>query len=425
MDAPRTPITYFLSRLGRGHILLPSPAGHLVALFLAIFCLLAVPACLNAAQQNIQDEIDNYRNQIRRLQENIAEQQKQRDEKRENERNLLGELEAIDARLRGQQKKVEDLEVKVNLQQMLINLKQEEISNLEEQRSTVLNHLIKRSSAFYKMGQVGFLNVAFSSKSIPDLLKFHDAFQTLVTYDRNIILTYRSKIDELQRANEAQALEVKLLQDFITEAQEERKKIDTIKAEKEQLLAHIRTEKQLHEQAAKEMEEASEEISKTLLSLKAKEIGSEKPFANSKGRLRPPLAGKVITYFNQEKFNRLGLLRKSSGIAIAAEDGTKVQAIADGMVIFAGYLRGYGNTVIIHHGFQYYSITSRLESIPLKEGDLVKAGTTLGKASETAALVDEGVYFEIRHGKISEDPLEWLDTRKLDHSKNFQEFNQG
>jgi len=390
--------------------------------FLAISCPITTFA---VTTKDIPGDIDSYREQIRRLEQNIQEQKEKREETKQSEMNLLGELETIDRRIKDQQKTVADLEVKVQLQKMLIDLKQEEIKSLKKSREKMLNHLRKRSGAYYKMGKIGFLNVAFSSQTLPALLRFHDAFQTLVTYDKNLIIEYRGKIQTLQRARDAETLELQLLQDFIDEAQAERDKIDQIRSEKEQLLAHIRSQKQLHEQAAKEMEVASEELSQKLISLKSKEQVLEKTFANRMGRLRVPVAGRVITYFHQEKFNRLGVLNKSQGIAIAAPDGTKVEAIAGGSVIFAGYLRGYGNTVIIHHGYQYYSITSRLEGIPVKEGDMVREGTKIGQVSETAALIDEGVYFEIRHGRDSQDPLKWLNLKKLEHSQHLQELNQG
>ena len=393
-------------------------------LLLILFFLLPPDSCPGAQKAGSAD-IETYRNQPRRLEQKIQEQQQAKEAKTKDEINLLGELESLDRKLNIQQQKVNDLNVKVQLQQMLIDLKQGEIDTLADERRELLEHLRNRSAAYYKMGKVGFLNVAFSSRSLPDLLKFHDAFQTLITYDKNIIIDYRQKIDTLQSARDAHALEMKVLEDFIAEEDRERETIDLIRAEKEQLLAHIRSEKHLHEKAAAEMRAASEELAQTLVSLKTDERIQERTFQNSKGKLHVPVPGRVITYFNQEKFNRLGVLRKSQGIAISAPDGARVEAVADGTVIFAGYLRGYGNTVIIHHGYQYYTITSRIEEIAVKEGEHLRRGASIGVASETAALIDEGVYFEIRHGKDSKDPLAWLDLKMLEHSKHLQELNRG
>ena len=87
--------------------------------------------------------------------------------------------------------------------------------------------------------------------------------------------------------------------------------------------------------------------------------------------------------------------------------------MSDGEVTFSGYLRGFGNTVIIHHGFEYYTVTSRIEKILVKKGQKVKQGQSIGVMGDTATLFDEGLYFEIRHGSESEDPLLWLNPDKL------------
>ena len=79
--------------------------------------------------------------------------------------------------------------------------------------------------------------------------------------------------------------------------------------------------------------------------------------------------------------------------------------------MYAGYLRGFGNTIIVHHGFQYYSITSRVEEIIVKKDDSVNTGSGLGETGETATLMEEGIYFEIRHGSTSLDPMLWLAPR--------------
>ena len=114
----------------------------------------------------------------------------------------------------------------------------------------------------------------------------------------------------------------------------------------------------------------------------------------------------------------MGITGKSKGIALAAPDGTRVKAIFDGNILFSGYLRGYGNTVIVDHGYQYYSIVSRVEQLLKNKGDHVKTGESIALMGATATLTDEGLYVEIRHGNVSLDPLQWLDTKNISMDKN-------
>lgn len=398
-------------------------------IFTIAYCSLAPSPSIAADQykkdtsSEIHQNIEQHKVKIQRLQRGIREQQNKSQESDTLEKNILLEIEEIDSRLKAQLEKVSNLQHQVEEQEELINAKQTEINSLQTEKNKVLDHLKKRTGAYYKMGKVGFLNVTFSSKSLPELLRFHDSFQTLIAYDKDVVSRYRNKIVALERARDAYSLEKELLQEFVSTALAENTATDKIRDEKEDLLSHIRTQKHLHDQAIKELELASESLSSSLIALKNKEHDLKQTFAKSKGNLPSPLTGEVITFFNQVKANKLGIMRKSTGIAISAPDGSEVKAIAEGTVIFSGYLRGYGNTVIIHHGFQYYSVTSRLEKITVGNGENVQAGQFIGLLSDTATLIDEGLYFEIRHGKQSLDPLKWLEASKLqlpdpDSSKN-------
>lgn len=399
-----------------------------VRLFLAVCCLtgLLAPAWLHGAQdngkapaaENIKEGVRKFRINIQRLQEGLAAQREQFTETLNAERNLLEELEGLDKRLAEQTAKLKALEEQRATQQFLITRKEQELHDIRAEKDKVQRHLQKRISAYYKMGNIGLLNVTFSAQTLPELLKFHDAFQALIAYDQNVISIYRKSIDNLERAAKSLNLEKTVLTDFIAQAVSEQNAIDDTKKDKETLLHHIRTQSQLLKQAIAEMEKAAAELSSSLLALKTKGQKSEQGFLQKKGMLPPPLPGTLVALFQQEATNSLGIAKKSQGIAIKAPAGAKIRAIFPGSVVFAGYLRGYGNTIIVHHGFQYYSITSRVERILTQKDAIVEAGSILAETGETATLMEEGVYFEIRHGSTSVDPMLWLAPSGLQHQQD-------
>lgn len=383
--------------------------------------LLAIPGIIcadstkkrDAKKGEISQGIKKYRINIRRLQHGIQQQREQVRQTRQQERDLLAELEDIDVRLFEQQEKLEVLEARMKAQRELISVKGRELNRAQGAKQVVQNHLQKRIQAYYKTGDIGFINVAFSTKTLPELLQFHDAFQTLIRYDRTVIDTYRHTIEELERSLETMELEEGLLKEFISQNAEEKVKIDLIRQEKELLLARIRTQKKLHEQAIAEMLQATTSLADQITSLEKQEVLIDQSFLNSKGKLVPPVRGKVITRFQEETMNRLGIKSLSHGIAIGAPSGSIVKAVHEGTVMYSGYLRGYGNTIIVNHGYQYYSITSRLERLLAKKGLKVTETSEIGVMGETATLMDEGLYFEIRHGSENLDPLNWLDMSHL------------
>ena len=161
------------------------------------------------------------------------------------------------------------------------------------------------------------------------------------------------------------------------------------------------------------MEAAADRLTASLKGLKEEEKQIEEGFLYDKGSHPPPLAGKVIARFNEETTNLLGISSISKGIAIDAPSGSTVQAVDEGIVQFSGYLRGYGNTVIVNHGHQYYTIISRMERLLVKKGQRVDRNTEIGIMGETATLLTPGLYFELRKDTDHLDPLEWLDTARL------------
>ncbi|WP_163336796.1 murein hydrolase activator EnvC [Desulfopila sp. IMCC35008] len=366
-----------------------------------------------AEKKKIEKNLEKYQINISRLEQRINSQIAQSEETVVQERNVLKELEEIDLLLQKQLYKVHELEEQVEEQRQLIEIKEKEIDQLQYEKELVRNHLRARISAYYKMGKIGFLNVAFSTSSLPELLNFHEAFQQMIAYDTSVLNDFKAKINDLEQARKVYVLEHDLLKDFIITTLSEKQETHRIRQEKKELLAEIRTRKQLYDKAVEEMKQATKQLSSSLNVLKTKKDYLDQEFKLSKGELPPPVKGTVITTFNQEIVNRLGITRKSPGIAIMAPDRTDVFAIADGTVIFSGYLRGYGNTVIIHHGFDYYTVTSRLGTIVAQKDQQLKSGDVVGQVGETAMLIDEGLYFEIRHKKKPQDPLLWLSKSNL------------
>ncbi|MCK5516887.1 MAG: peptidoglycan DD-metalloendopeptidase family protein, partial [Desulfobulbaceae bacterium] len=235
----------------------------------------------------------------------------------------------------------------------------------------------------------------------------------LLAYDKSLIDLYRKSIAELQRAKKALELEKGVLHDFITIAKEEQAATNTIKLEKETLLSQIQTQQGLHQQAVIEMEKASDNLANSLEALKKKNETFDRGFLLDKGKHPAPVHGEVLSLFGQKRKNRLGVSSKTTGITIATRGVNKVHAIFEGEIRYASYLYGYGNTVIIDHGFQYFSVVSRLEKILTREGKKINQGDVIGLTGDTATLMEEGIYLEIRHGSKSLNPLEWIDKAGL------------
>ncbi len=128
-------------------------------------------------------------------------------------------------------------------------------------------------------------------------------------------------------------------------------------------------------------------------------------FALLKGRLPLPIEGELMHRFGSQRMEG-GLTWK--GLFLRAPIGRAVRAVASGQVVFADWLRGFGNLLIVDHGAGYMSLYGNNEALLLRVGAKVAAGETVAQAGDTGNLGQTGLYFELRHQGRAFDPAGWL-----------------
>ena len=76
--------------------------------------------------------------------------------------------------------------------------------------------------------------------------------------------------------------------------------------------------------------------------------------------------------------------------------------------MFAQWLKGYGNLMIINHGNNYYTLYAHVEEMYKKKGEQVDIGEIIGTAGDTGSIKGPCLHFEVRHHGKPVDPLKWL-----------------
>lgn len=126
--------------------------------------------------------------------------------------------------------------------------------------------------------------------------------------------------------------------------------------------------------------------------------------AGLKPGLRWPVKGEVMARFGTDRPEG-GIWR---GVLIKSAEGTPIRAVSGGTVVYANWLRGFGNLLIVDHGQQYLSVYAYNQSLLKQVGDAVKNGETVALAGNTGGQLDSALYFEIRHKGGAVDPLQYL-----------------
>ncbi|MDQ2823743.1 MAG: peptidoglycan DD-metalloendopeptidase family protein [Pseudomonadota bacterium] len=127
-------------------------------------------------------------------------------------------------------------------------------------------------------------------------------------------------------------------------------------------------------------------------------------FAGLRGRMSAPIAGRIAARFGAKR----GDGPTWKGMFIKAGEGSEVRAVAGGRVVFANWMRGFGNLIIIDHGSEYLSIYGNNQTLLKSAGDTVKAGDQIASAGNTGGNEESGLYFELRHLGKAFDPAGWI-----------------
>ena len=128
-------------------------------------------------------------------------------------------------------------------------------------------------------------------------------------------------------------------------------------------------------------------------------------FEAGKGRYPLPVDGEIAARFGEPK--ALGGLTWQ-GLLVRAPGGAPVRAVADGEVIYASALRGFGRLIIVDHGDDWMTLYGGNRELLAGTGSWVEAGTPIATVGDADGQRESGVYFEIRHDAEPQDPEAWL-----------------
>ncbi len=134
-------------------------------------------------------------------------------------------------------------------------------------------------------------------------------------------------------------------------------------------------------------------------------ISQQGLFSGLRGRLRLPVRGELTGRFGAPRGSS-GI--ESKGVFIRAPEGEPVRAVAAGQVVYADWMRGFGNLMIVDHGESYLSIYGNNESLLKTVGDAVAAGEAVATTGSSGGNEETGLYFELRHLGRAFDPLRWV-----------------
>ena len=353
---------------------------------------------------------DAKKDQIRKLETDLSREKEKYLKFGEKERSLLDQLSDIEKKTAEQRHLLRQIRRKIGLRKKELKQRQKRQANLEGRLKKVEGRLERRLVAFYKYAKRGYVQLLATSIGMDQLRKRVKYLTVVMGEDQRLFKEMTVMKSDLNQ--EILKIQGKLEAiDGLEKAEKER--LASIKKELDKrviLLVKIHKEREFYETAVRELELAATNLKDTLLQLEKKQIPKKltSGFSRAKGKLPLPCKGKII-----RNAGPLGRGKKGSnrGIYIEGLSGAKVKAIFPGRVDYSGWLKGYGQIVIINHGSRFFSISGHLMERNKSEGDMVAKGTVIGLLGQSESLAGPRLYFELRRGGSTLDPFRWLKVR--------------
>jgi septal ring factor EnvC (AmiA/AmiB activator) len=286
---------------------------------------------------------------------------------------------------------------------------------LEERQA----RMSRRLRMMYMTGTSGFLGIAVSSTGLNDLLNRMTYFQTLKKYDESLMQSIETGRRRIAEETEALLEKQDRLMALRSAKESEHLKFLAESEQHKTLLLKVRGERAAWEQNLRELESAQKELAALLESLLKKrstlKTDSDRKLAGTfeklKGNLPWPAGGNVVRGFGKIIHPIYKTVTVNTGIDIGVNSGAEIRCVASGKVDYAGWMRGYGNFVIVNHPGGYVTIYAHLDQISVSVQQQVESGSILGRVMRQGNENSPRIHFQIRREAEPLDPGVWLEAR--------------
>ncbi|MCP4698638.1 MAG: peptidoglycan DD-metalloendopeptidase family protein [Gammaproteobacteria bacterium] len=369
-----------------------------------LLCLLISGTAFGASEsRETTDKFKQVQRHIRALQEEMRDTQTQygqlqRDLKHTEEK--IGEtaeqLEKLPGQLRARRQSLKALEARKREQEKLRN----------EQRKT----LARQVRSAYITGRQDYLKILFNQEnpvSVGRALTYYDYFNRLRV---KRIARFNVILERIRVLKSDIRLKTAAIARLLDTQTAKKRKLETSYQTRRGILARLGKALQSQEMELGHLQQDKRRLKMLLGALRENlpdlpALPEHLAFYKRKGKLSRPVAGRILNRYGTSR--NIGSL-KWQGILISAVLGQKVHSVSAGRVVFADWLRNFGQLLIIEHDDGYMSLYGHNQSLYKKNGDLVKTRELIASAGKSGGQDDPVLYFEIRHKGVPVNPMPWF-----------------
>lgn len=303
----------------------------------------------------------------------------------------------------------------------------QDITKTEAELKAAQDRLQSREKVFYKRvrdiyinGRLSYLDVVVGSKDFSDFANRMEMLKRILQSDMDLINTIKAEREEIAskkaklEEDRAKVLELEKV------AQEKQNLINQKKAERQAVLERAMNDRDTAERAYNELMASSASITAMLQQRAAERAaaaaaaasqgggGGGATWVQGTGQLAAPVVAPITSNFGWRIHPIYGTRRLHAGTDFGVDEGTPVHAADGGVVVEAGWISGYGYTVIIDHGNGMSTLYAHNSDVAVSPGQTVSKGQVVSYSGNTGGSTGPHLHFEVRINGEPTDPMGYL-----------------
>ena len=362
-------------------------------------CLTVLLAVTPALAQQQEQELAELQQQIQLTERQLKQQQQQLEQAQQQLQQSDRDLAQASAAVHSTQQQRQQL----SQRESELNSEKTQLEQKLQQQQQLLASQLKSA---YSLGQHDYSRMLLNQQDASKLERVLSYYQYFNRARLQQLQQLNQTITALQQVLTELADKQQQLADTLRTLQNQQQQLSAAKAGQQAAVNKLQGTLRQQGRQLEYLRQNETSLQRTLDELRklAQQARELVGLTGQKGKLNWPLKGALLQKFGEDREGGMS----SRGILIQGSEGATVQAIADGQVIYADWLKGYGWVIVLDHGNGYMSLYGHNQNLLKQPGARISAGEVIALAGMSGGQASAGVYFEIRDKGEAVNPLHWL-----------------
>ena len=390
---------------------------RLVAALLSGVVLCGTPAYIMAEDEDLTNQLDSIQQQVN--QQNAAKADAE---------TVIG---SVSEQLRQIEEQLRQATAELGTIKEQRVAVENDITLNERQLAEAQKRLEGRESVFYKRvrdiyinGRLSYLDVVIGSKDFSDFANRLEVLKRIIDSDITLINEIKKERADIEAHKQKLEADRAKLVELEKAALAKQAEIEQKKAERNVVLQKAQNDRATAMQAIEELNASSAQVSAMLKERQAARAaaaaaasaaaqssggqGASDNWVQGTGQLGWPVSGEITSPYGYRVHPIWGTTIYHSGIDIGVDEGTPVHAADGGVVVWSGWMGGYGYAVVIDHGNGLSTLYGHNSELAVDEGQSVAKGQVISYAGSTGNSTGPHVHFEVSVNGDPVDPMGYL-----------------